>query len=245
MNSAVIEQIWVQGDLLTHIVMLTLLLMSVLTWSVLLLKAVQLFRLARLIRISRLHPRAAFELPYVPEISGANGFNPLRDMSEAGHTWLSHALHCGPGDGVNRVDALARAISLELDEARARLQSGMGILASTGSTAPFVGLLGTVWGIYHTLHTLSTLDQPNLSQIASPMGEALVMTAAGLFVAIPAVLGFNAVTRRQRALLHALNRFAHDLYTLLLSGAHTEPEQPIGASIPVSAQRTRAEERSC
>ena len=108
----------------------------------------------------------------------------------------------GQGNGQNRADALARAISLELDEARARLQSGLGILASTGSTAPFVGLLGTVWGIYHTLHTLSTLDQPNLSQIASPMGEALVMTAAGLFVAIPAVLGFNAVTRRQRALLH-------------------------------------------
>jgi len=243
MNSAVIEQIWVQGDLLTHIVMLTLLLMSVLTWSVLLLKGVQLFRLARLIRLSRLHARGAYELPYVPECR--DGFNPLRDMSVAGHTWLSHVSLGGQGNGQNRADALARAISLELDEARARLQSGLGILASTGSTAPFVGLLGTVWGIYHTLHTLSTLDQPNLSQIASPMGEALVMTAAGLFVAIPAVLGFNAVTRRQRALLHALNRFAHDLYTLLLSGAHSEPEPPVGASIPLPAQRTRAEERPC
>ena len=101
----------------------------------------------------------------------------------------------------------------------ARLESGMTILASIGSTAPFIGLLGTVWGIYHALVNISASGMASLDKVAGPVGEALVMTAFGLFVAIPAVLAYNAVTRANRVELSELDAFAHDLLAWFATGA--------------------------
>ncbi|SLP35947.1 colicin uptake protein TolQ [Klebsiella variicola] len=126
------------------------------------------------------------------------------------------------GGHVDLSDWLVRGLSNVLDSGNARLQSGLGILASVGSTAPFVGLLGTVWGIFHALQTISAIGQPDISQVAGPVGEALIMTAFGLFVAIPAVLGYNAISRRNRTIHQAMNRFAHDLHAFLLTGARVE-----------------------
>ena len=105
----------------------------------------------------------------------------------------------------------------------ARLESGLTVLASIGSTAPFVGLFGTVWGIYHALSGIAQSGLATLDRVAGPVGEALIMTAAGLFVAIPAVLAYNALTRGNRLRLAALDGFAHDLLAHFATGARIAP----------------------
>jgi biopolymer transport protein ExbB len=106
-----------------------------------------------------------------------------------------------------------------IDDATAELQSGLAILASVGSTAPFVGLFGTVWGIYHALMAIGMAGQATIDKVAGPIGETLIMTALGLAVAIPAVLGYNALVRANKGVLLKLNRFAHDLHAFFVTGA--------------------------
>jgi len=107
-----------------------------------------------------------------------------------------------------------------IDEETARFESGLTVLASVGSTAPFVGLFGTVWGVYHALIAIGVSGQGTLDKIAGPVGEALIMTALGLAVAIPAVLGYNAFVRFNRLTLAQLDSFAHDLFAFLTTGSH-------------------------
>ena len=99
------------------------------------------------------------------------------------------------------------------------MQSGLSVLASAGSTAPFVGLFGTVWGIYHALMSIGMAGQATIDKVAGPIGEALIMTALGLAVAIPAVLGYNALVRANKKIIAKLNRFAHDLHAYFVTGA--------------------------
>jgi biopolymer transport protein ExbB len=106
-----------------------------------------------------------------------------------------------------------------VDDSSARLQAGLAVLASVGSTAPFVGLFGTVWGIYHALMGIGASGQASIDQVAGPIGESLVMTALGLAVAIPAVLGYNALVRGNKSALSQLSRFAHDLHAYFVTGA--------------------------
>ena len=94
------------------------------------------------------------------------------------------------------------------------------MLASVGSTAPFVGLFGTVWGVYHALVAIGLSGQGTLEKVAGPVGEALIMTALGLAVAIPAVLAYNGFVRANRLVLAQLDAFAHDLYAVLTTGSH-------------------------
>ena len=122
-------------------------------------------------------------------------------------------------DSFNVSDWVTRTLRNTLDEFTARLQSGLAILASVGSTAPFVGLFGTVWGIYHALLAIGDAGQASIDKVAGPIGESLIMTALGLAVAIPAVLGYNALVRGNKGVLHKLNRFAHDLHAYFVTGA--------------------------
>ncbi|HUN67993.1 MAG TPA: MotA/TolQ/ExbB proton channel family protein [Burkholderiales bacterium] len=115
---------------------------------------------------------------------------------------------------------LTRAMRRVIDEDTARLESGLTVLASVGSTAPFVGLFGTVWGVYHALVAIGLSGQGTLDKVAGPVGEALIMTALGLAVAIPAVLAYNGFVRANRLVLAQLDAFAHDLYAVLTTGAH-------------------------
>ncbi len=115
---------------------------------------------------------------------------------------------------------LTRAMRRVIDEGTARMESGLTVLASVGSTAPFVGLFGTVWGVYHALVNIGLSGQGTLDKVAGPVGEALIMTALGLAVAIPAVLAYNAFVRTNRLLLSRLDAFAHDLYAVLTTGSH-------------------------
>ena len=116
---------------------------------------------------------------------------------------------------------VTRALRNYLDQEAARSETGLTVLATAGSAAPYIGLFGTVWGIYHALVFIGMSGQGTLDKVAGPVGEALIMTAIGLAVAIPAVLAYNSFSRRNRIWLAQLDGFAHDLYTLVTVGEKT------------------------
>jgi biopolymer transport protein ExbB len=179
--------------------------------------------LLRLRKIARL--AQAFWLS--PDLSaglatlGDDPASPFRQLVEVGREATAH--HRGTQsalrDTLNISDWVTRSLRHAIDEFTARLQSGMAVLASVGSTAPFVGLFGTVWGIYHALLSIGSAGQATIDQVAGPVGESLIMTALGLAVAIPAVLGYNALVRGNKGILHTLNRFAHDLHAYFVTGS--------------------------
>jgi biopolymer transport protein ExbB len=131
---------------------------------------------------------------------------------------------------------LTRAMRRVIDEDTARLESGLTLLASVGSTAPFVGLFGTVWGVYHALVAIGMSGQGTLDKVAGPVGEALIMTALGLAVAIPAVLAYNAFVRSNRLVLARLDAFAHDLFAVLTTGSHLGDTSAVVPLKPASAK---------
>jgi biopolymer transport protein ExbB len=217
--------------------------MSLVSWTLILLKLVQLRAAAR--------GRAAFIDSYRQHV-GPTGLErclqdqPLRDacarVAVAGMESLSRWSRRGErrllelGDvGEFVADSLALAVSREQE----RLEGGLAALAAVGSTAPFVGLLGTVWGIYHALVAIGMSGQGTLDKVAGPVGEALVMTAFGLAVAIPAVLAYNAFVRTTRHAAGELERFAHEVLAFFATGVHATEEvssaATTGAPLPVVA----------
>lgn len=137
-----------------------------------------------------------------------------------------HARHGASrlGEAGTAGEFITRALRRTIDEETAQMESGLTILASIGATAPFVGLLGTVWGIYHALLAIGVSGSGTLDKVAGPVGEALIMTAIGLAVAIPAVLGYNFIVRSNRVVLSRLDGFAHDLFAFLATGSKVEGE---------------------
>lgn len=117
---------------------------------------------------------------------------------------------------------MTRAVRNGIDQETARTEQGLTILASAGSVSPYIGLFGTVWAIYHALVQIGVSGQGTLDKVAGPVGEALIMTAIGLAVAIPAVFAYNAFNRRNRLWLVKLDAFAHDLFVLLTVGHSVE-----------------------
>jgi biopolymer transport protein ExbB len=109
------------------------------------------------------------------------------------------------------------SIQRAIGNIQSRMQDGLAFLATVGSTAPFVGLFGTVWGIYHALVKIGMTGQASSDKVAGPVGEALIMTAIGLAVAVPAVLGYNWLVRRNKAVLEQVNAFGSDLHAVLLA----------------------------
>ena len=132
-------------------------------------------------------------------------------------------------------DWIASHLQRRVDLIHSDLSAGMSVLASVGATAPFVGLFGTVWGIYHALIAIGISGQASIDKVAGPVGEALIMTAIGLFVAVPAVLGFNWLTRRNKFILDRVNYFAHDLHQALLSGARVGMSKSPASAAPAAA----------
>ena len=140
------------------------------------------------------------------------------------------------GDSMPLSEFVGHALRQGINSANARLEAGLSLLASVGSTAPFVGLFGTVWGIYHALIGISTSGQATIDKVAGPVGEALIMTALGLAVAVPAVLGYNALVRAHRLIHAELDAFAHDLHAYLATGVRLES----GSSPAADSSRGRA-----
>ena len=211
--------LWNQGDLVTKGVALLLLGMSIASWMVIIVKALDLRRYARQSRQIESFWHAADFADGLNKL-GTDPANPFRALALEGREAAAHhnaqpQLH----DSLDASEWLTRTLRNSIDESTARLQSGLAVLASVGSTAPFVGLFGTVWGIYHALIAISAAGQATIDKVAGPIGEALIMTALGLAVAIPAVLGYNALVRGNKSILQKLNRFAHDLHAYFVTGS--------------------------
>jgi len=112
-----------------------------------------------------------------------------------------------------------RDVQQSVDTINNKLQTGLAFLATVGSTAPFVGLFGTVWGIYHALTAIGVAGQASIDKVAGPVGEALIMTAICLGAAVPAVMGYNWLVRRNKVAMEQVRRFASDIHAVLLSGS--------------------------
>jgi biopolymer transport protein ExbB len=147
--------------------------------------------------------------------------NPFRDIAEDGIKAVEHHRKNAQDvtSNIDLADFVSTSVQKRADMLQSSLQKGMVVLASVGATAPFVGLFGTVWGIYHALISISIAGQASLDKVAGPIGEALIMTAIGLAVAVPAVLGFNALTRGNKNLIERVNYFSHDVQSALVAGA--------------------------
>jgi len=212
--------VWAQGDWVTRGVALLLLGMSLASWMVILFKAMDLIRYKKLARQAEDFWHSADFAEGLNRL-GPQEDNPFRNLAEEGREAAAHhrntraQLH----DSLDISDWVTRCLRNSIDNATARLQAGLAVLASVGSTAPFVGLFGTVWGIYHALLSIGVAGQATIDKVAGPIGEALIMTALGLAVAIPAVLGYNALVRGNKSVQGKLNSFAHDLHAYFVTGA--------------------------
>lgn len=212
--------VWAQGDWVTRGVAILLLGMSLASWMVILFKAMDIVRYKKLARQAEGFWHSA-DLAEGLNRLGPLQDNPFRALAEEGREAVAHHrntkahLH----DSLDVSDWVTRCLRNSIDHATSRLQAGLAILASVGSTAPFVGLFGTVWGIYHALLSIGAAGQATIDKVAGPIGEALIMTALGLAVAIPAVLGYNALVRGNKSILGTLNSFAHDLHAYFVTGA--------------------------
>ena len=226
-----IASVWAQGDFVTRSVAVLLLLMSLATWTIVVLKTLDLLRYKKLARQAQdfWHSK---DLASGLASLGTDAAHPFRQLVEQGTQAAQHHRDAQAElqDALDRNEWVTRNLRQVMDDFTARLQSGLAVLASVGSTAPFVGLFGTVWGIYHALVAIGATGQASIDKVAGPVGEALIMTAFGLAVAIPAVLGYNALVRGNKSLLHKLGRFAHDLHAYLMTGAR------VGASQARSSQ---------
>lgn len=210
-------RLWAEGDAVTRSVALLLLALSVSAWVVILWKG------WGLLRVRRDLARAVPTFWSCPDLSTAQAQMHSLDREQVLSPLLAAALST-PAAGTLEAGGeigsqLTRRLRDALHRVVAQLQYGQVLLASVGSTAPFVGLFGTVWGIYHALMGIGAAGQATIDKVAGPIGEALIMTALGLAVAIPAVLGYNALVRGNKHILARLNRFAHDLHAYLVTGA--------------------------
>ncbi len=221
-NAFGVASMWAQSDLLGKGVAITLLVMSIVSWYVILVKTWRLMQLRRMsAQASHDFWHAQSFAEGVAKLTDQRGDNPFRQLAEEGAGAVHH--HADNKDdlhgALNISDWVTSNLRRTIDEASQSMQSGLTVLASIGSTAPFVGLLGTVWGIYHALIKISITGSASIDKVAGPVGEALIMTAFGLAVAIPAVLAYNALTRGNKGVLSQLNRFAHELHAYFVTGA--------------------------
>ncbi len=209
-----------QSDAVGIGVLLILLGMSIASWYLIALRTVRGRQLRRQIRefldrfwsAPSIDAVAAQFLQHTPA-------DPFARVAAQGIEASRHYRKSELADAGGQDEFLTRAIRRAITREVAALESGLTVLASVGSTAPFIGLFGTVWGIYHALIGIGMSGSASLDAVAGPVGEALIMTAAGLAVAIPAVLAYNAFTRGNRVVLAELDGFAHDLHAFLITGA--------------------------
>ena len=225
---------WSQTDGISHAVAILLLLMSVFSWLYIIGKSFGAWRIRRsagALEAFWQAPTLTDAITLLTHADAEQVFAPLAAQSaqaaSLGAETGSLNAACDPGE------LITRTLRREINRVASRLESGLTLLASVGATAPFVGLLGTVWGIYHALDAVSVAGTVQIDKVAGPVGEALIMTALGLTVAIPAVLAYNAFTRVNRVTLAELDAFAHDLHAFLTTGARVgaRPGTPVGTQV--------------
>ena len=214
---------WAQGDMISHGVAYALLLMSIASWYYILSKAWSSWRIRKSAGALEGFWKAPTLTDAIALLGSADRENVYTPLASKGVEAARIRLREGSAaDSLNAStdsgELITRTLRQEINRVSARLESGQTLLASVGSTAPFIGLFGTVWGIYHALGAVSMAGAAQIDKVVGPVGEALVMTALGLAVAIPAVLAYNAFTRVNRLTLAELDGFAHDLHAYLTTG---------------------------
>ncbi|WP_414676527.1 MotA/TolQ/ExbB proton channel family protein [Methylibium sp.] len=208
-----LEALWRGSDAVAKSVLVILVIMSMGSWYII---VVKLIEQAKIKRQAKLAAKSFWTSGSVRQ--GADTLeaqSPFRFIAEAGLDATKK--HDGLLEHVDLNSWLTMSIQRAMERVQSRLQDGLAFLATVGSTAPFVGLFGTVWGIYHALTAIGVAGQASIDKVAGPVGEALIMTAIGLAVAVPAVLGYNWLVRRNKGSMDDVRAFGNDLYAVLLS----------------------------
>ncbi len=208
-----LQALWAGGDFVARFTLAILVIMSLGSWYIIVTKVYEQFRMMK-------HARAAeksfWKAPSIKQ--GADGLkkaSPFRFIAETGLE--ASTRHTGLLGQVDMHEWIGMSIQHAIDNVQSRTQDGLAFLATVGSTAPFVGLFGTVWGIYHALTAIGIAGQASIDKVAGPVGEALIMTAMGLAVAVPAVLGYNWLIRRNKSVMESVRGFGAELHAVLLS----------------------------
>jgi len=208
--------LWAQGDIVAKGTLLILVLMSMGSWYVIITKFFEQSKAAKFAKAAQDSFWSAASLR-----QGADGLaedSPFRFIAEKGLE--SANKHTGLLGAVDFNTWSSQSIQRAIGNVQSRMQDGLAVLATVGSTSPFVGLFGTVWGIYNALVKIGMSGQASIDKVAGPVGESLIMTAIGLAVAVPAVLGYNWLVRRNKAIMEDVNAFGSDLHSVLLASSN-------------------------
>ena len=216
-----LEALWRDGDFISKGTLIILVIMSMGTWYIM---VVKLFEQLKLTRQAKEAKASFWTAGSVQEgVKSLKENSPFRFIAQSGLDATTHH----EGKLLEQIDLnswVTMSIQRAAENVQSRLQDGLAFLATVGSTAPFVGLFGTVWGIYHALTAIGIAGQASIDKVAGPVGEALIMTAFGLAVAVPAVLGYNWLVRRNKVAMEQVRAFSADLHMVLMSGAaKTQP----------------------
>ena len=208
-----LEALWRDGDFVSKTTLIILVIMSMGSWYILIVKLFEQFRLMKEAReVGDGFWTAGTLQQGVNTLGEASAF---RFIAESGMKASEH--HSGLMADVDLNEWVTMSIQRATENVNNRLQDGLAFLATVGSTSPFVGLFGTVWGIYHALTAIGIAGQASIDKVAGPVGEALIMTAFGLAVAVPAVLSYNWLVRRNKVAMEKVRAFSADLHSVLMS----------------------------
>lgn len=213
-----LKALWAQGDWVAKGTLIILVIMSAGTWYILFTKYMEQ---RKILGQARTVEKKFWSANSVQEgVAKLEKNSAFRAVAEDGLAAASH--HQGKlSSQVSLHEWVSIALSRSVDSVSNSLQNGLAFLATVGSTAPFVGLFGTVWGIYHALIAIGVAGQASIDKVAGPVGEALIMTAIGLAVAVPAVLAYNWLIRRNKAVMEHMRAFSGDVETYILGGSHS------------------------
>jgi len=210
-----LDALWKGGDFVARGTLIILVIMSVGTWYIMIVK---IWEQSRLFAAGRSANKSFWKAGSIQESLGTlKATSPFRYIAESGVSASEHH----EGTLVEQIDLntwVTMSMQRAVEAIQSRLQGGLAFLATVGSTAPFVGLFGTVWGIYHALTAIGIAGQASIDKVAGPVGEALIMTAIGLATAVPAVLGYNWLVRRNKSGMEMVRNFSADVHSVLLSG---------------------------
>jgi biopolymer transport protein ExbB len=209
-----LEAMWRDGDFVTKGTFFIMVIMSMASWYIMFTK---LFEQSKLMRSAKAAAESFWNAGSIKK--GADTLDEgsaFRFIAESGLKASEH--HEGMLESIDKHTWIGMSVQRAVDNIQSRLQDGLAVLATVGSTAPFVGLFGTVWGIYHALTAIGISGQASIDKVAGPVGEALIMTAIGLAVAVPAVMGYNWLIRRNKMAMERVRSFSADLHNVLLAG---------------------------
>jgi len=227
-----LEAMWKGGDIVLRITLGILVIMSMGSWYVI---CTKVYEQTKMNAQARAAEKSFWTAPSVRQgAAGLKEGSPYRFIAESGLEATSK--HVGLQGSVDVNTWITMSIQRAIDNVQARTQDGLAFLATVGSTAPFVGLFGTVWGIYHALTAIGIAGQASIDKVAGPVGEALIMTALGLAVAVPAVLGYNWLIRRNKSAMDQVRSFGADLHAVLLSAPKTASPATPSPAIPSPAR---------